>query len=273
MVRTEKASLIAMAILLMTGSQAAQARAMYVCPQLDSATGKLSVRVSTGCMTGMARYKDNTLALDVDQNHAMIKVTGDITYHPIESPIVTGDCAGAKSITLEAANVEARRYSVSYDGVSLGLADLIENPAPKACLSVRSAADPNAYPTVDRSIYADWSQDMIAGWRDWRGSDPVSLMAPLLANHPEGEKGNPTLSFSFGKRHWVGIGYSLPPGRRPFLGVTIERQGFLDDSVAGDRYFAELRFEDGAWRIEHLWGQWLCARGHRAGQWSAELCA
>ena len=272
MVRTRKASLIAMGMLLMAGSQAAQARVAFVCPQLNPATGKLSVKVSTGCITGMARYKDNTLSLDVDQHNAIITVTGEINYHPIESDIVTADCAGAQSITLEATDIEQRRYMVSYESVPLALADLIEDPAPKACLSVRSAKDPYRHPTVDIATYMDWSQEMIDGWREWRGSDPVLLMAPLLANHPESEEGNPTLSFSFAKRHWVGIGYPGDPDRKPFLGVSIERHGFLDDSVSGDRYFAELRYEDGVWRIEHLWGQSLCGRGKKAGQWSGEPC-
>lgn len=262
----------ALGFALVAHANAAQARVMYVCPQLDTAADKLSVRVTTGCLSSTSRYKDNTLALKVDQDSATISVTGTINHHPPGSLISSADCMGTKSITLEASDVEARRYTVIYEGHSLGLSDLIEDPQPNTCLTVQSTRSRFAFPSANRTSYAEWSDDPVTGWREWRGRDPIRLLAPLLSGHPETEEGQPTLSLNFGKRQWSGHSFQGAAAHAPFLGVSIERHGFLDDAVSGDRYFAALRYDEGSWRIEHLWGQSLCARGENAGQWSGEDC-
>lgn len=268
-----KLPIAAMSVALIAQAEIAEARVAYVCPQLNTDTKALSVRIDSGCITGMARYKDNSLSLKVDQNHAMIAVTGDINYHPIESPIVTADCAGAKSITLEATGIEARRYNVTYNGERIGLSDLMKEPKPNACLSASLAkVASQSYPVAHASIYKDWANTMIPAWAELRSSNPLTLLAPLISGHPESNEGRPTLSISFGKRQWSRYPVLSEYGNEPFLGVSIERHGFLDDSVSGDRHFAELRYNEGEWRVANLWSQSLCARGARSGQWSSEPC-
>ena len=261
------------ALAMAAQASAAQNNVAYVCPSFDKRTGELSVRVDTGCKTGMARYNDNDLKLVMDQNYASIQVTGTINYNPIESMIVTADCAGAKQITLTASEVEARRYSVSYQGTHLGLSDLMENPQPNSCHSVIGTRSHIPQKVMFKSEFKDWSDEPIDGWRDWTGDNVFSLLSPILAGHPESTEGSPTLELKIEKAQWRG-GW---PGTRedsnlPFIGVRITRHGFLDDSVSGDRFFAQLRQTADGWEIENLWGQNMCGRGAHAGQWTKEIC-
>ena len=55
--------------------------------------------------------------------------------------------------------------------------------------------------------------------------------------------------------------------------VTVLRDGFLDDSVRGDRWDIALeRTKAGAWRIVEVKRAWRCRRGMQAEQFAAVPC-
>lgn len=252
---------------------AAQAAVKQVCPQFDRSAQVLSVRVDTSCVTGMARFKEHDLALEVDQERAHIALSGDITYHPITSPGVTADCAGAQSFTLSASEIQPRRYTLSYAGEPLGTIDLLEGVEPPTCFGTKGSRRRLEPQLVNPDSFSDWAFDPKDNWRDWRGASITALLEPLLGSTPESLEGRPEIAIRMEKRRWQRElrkpGGSRP---RPFMAVSITRHGLGDDSVSGDRYFvAVVKNEDG-WRVEKLWRQQMCARGQNAGQWTSAPC-
>ncbi|MEL7445598.1 MAG: hypothetical protein AAGK02_07270 [Pseudomonadota bacterium] len=261
-------------IALASQAQAVHARVTYICPQLDTANSELQVRVSSGCMSTSTSYAGNDLELEVDQNYAQIRVTGDLQFNS-GGRIQTADCMGRKDITLTAEGIEQRRYSVSYNGEWLDTLDLIENPKPDKCLNAGARGIQSGYDLAFKSAYKDWNNDPVSGWREWRGTGVLNLLAPVLDGHPEGEEGRPTAMIEMKQMQWRREASLRDPSHdpSPFIAVTITQHGYLDDSVSGGRYFAEVRMDEaGEWKLSGLWGQWMCARGVKAGQWSGEPC-
>lgn len=266
-------AIIALATLVGAQAQAAQSAVSHICPEYDRAAQELAVRIGTGCMTGMARFKEHDLVLEVDQERAHIALSGNIRFHPITSRGVTADCRGAQEFTLSAADVEPRRYTLSYAGEPLGTLDLLEGAAPTACLGTRGSKRRLAPRFVDPDSFSDWAFDPQGGWRDWRGASITALLEPLLGGAPESLEGRPEITIRMEKRLWQRTrrkpGGSRP---RPFIAVTVTRHGLGDDSVSGDRYFVAVVESDEGWRVERLWRQQMCARGHHAGQWTGTAC-
>ncbi|MEL6878689.1 MAG: hypothetical protein AAGL68_11420 [Pseudomonadota bacterium] len=257
-------------------AQAAQARIAYICPTLDTRTDELTVRISSGCMSSSTKYIGNDLVLEVDQETASIRVTGDMEYSS-GGPIQTADCMGQKQIVLAASGVEARQYSVSYGDTYLDTIDLIEEPSPKQCLSpnrrmrVGGGGENVAY----RMSFKDWNADPIESWSEWRGSSVLDLLSPILDGHPESMEGRATAEIDIKRMQWLRYPSSniTKLDRTPFIAVKIIQHGYLDDSVSGGRYFAEVRMEEtGQWKLDGLWSQNMCARGEHAGQWTATRC-
>jgi len=276
MKRTTSGILIGVAALAMTAqTAAARSSVAHICPKLNTQTGELTVKVGSGCITSMAGFNKHDLELVVDQERAQILVTGSIDFHAPGSQIVTADCMGARSFELTASGVEARRYSVSFNGEYLGLRDMIEDPAPNECMSTARRVRHHGIQHINRQSFKDWSDNQVSGWQDWRGDDVFALLSPLLAGHPETDEGRPMVDIKIEQRFWNNAWAvrGKPWKSEPFVAVWITRHGFLDDSVSGDRHFAELRMGEGGWRIDELFSQSMCARGENAGQWTGELCA
>jgi hypothetical protein len=252
---------------------AAQTAVRQICPEFDRGAQQLSVRVSTGCMTGMARFKEHNLALKVDHERAHIALSGGIRFHPITSPVVTADCAGAQNFTVSAKDVQPRRYTLSYAGEPLGTVDLLEGAEPPACIGIKGSKHRLQPKPVDPGSFSDWAFDHQGGWREWRGASITALLEPLLGSAPESLEGRPEIEIRMEKRLWQRDRRKPGGGpRQPFMAVSITRHGLGDDSVSGDRYFvAVVRGEDG-WRVEKLWRQQMCARGQNAGQWKSAPC-
>lgn len=252
---------------------AAQSAVRHICPEFDQGKQELSVRVSTGCMTGMAHFKEHDLVLEVDQERAHIALTGDIRFHPITSRGVTADCGGTQDFTLSARDIQPRRYTLSYAGEPLGTVDLLEGAEPPTCLGTKGSKRRLEPQFVNPDSFSDWAFDPQGGWRDWRGASITALLEPLLGDAPESLEGRPEIEIRMEKRLWQPAlrkpGGSRP---RPFMAVTITRHGLGDDSVSGDRAFVAVVKSDDDWRVERLWRQQMCARGQHAGQWTGEAC-
>lgn len=265
--------LAALAGCLCAQAGVAEAAVTHICPEFDRGAQELSVRVSTGCVTGMARFKEHDLALKVDQGRAHIELSGDIRFHPIDSPAVTADCAGAQSFTLSAKEIEPRRYTLSYAGAPLGHVDLLDGAEPPTCIGTKRSKARLRLPIMDPDSLADWAFDPQSGWRDWRGASITQLLEPVLGSAPESLEGRPEIEIRMEKRFWQ-PGHLKSGGSRrgPFMAVSITRHGIGDDSVSGERYFIAVIERPDGWRVDRLWRQSMCARGKHAGQWTAAAC-
>ncbi len=263
------------AVALVMSVQAINAKASvaHICPELDRSTQMLSVRIGTGCKTGMARFKEHDLQLAVDQNLAQILVSGDISYHPIESRIVTADCAGAQTFTLTAKGIEPRHYTLSHNGQWLGTVDFVDGESSPDCLHTARGKPANSSAWARKQQFREWSVDPEGAWNGWRGSSVLSLLEPILGEYPESMEGRPQVKLRMEKMQWDRRWPNTDTtAHKSFLGVWITRKGLLDDSVSGDRYFVEVRHSSQGWRVANLWSQHMCARGTDAGQWTNVPC-
>lgn len=243
----------------------------FICPELNASTGQLEVRVSNSCLTGGSRIVSQDLMLEVDQQHALINVTGGFEVSP-GTLVGNAYCAAPEVVPLQASEVEARRYTVLYEGEYLGMADFLSDEDQPGCLNISELTASAAGRDILRLSFAEWDDDPVDGWRDWRGSDPLSLLSPILATHPEALEGRPSVSIEMEKLNWRGMQNVVSGAPSELIGVWITRHGFADDAVSGDRYFAAVIFDDEGWRIDWLWGQTMCARGDQAGQWTTARC-
>lgn len=251
----------------------AQAAVTRTCPEFDHGTQELSVRISTGCVAGIARFKEHDLAVKVDQERAHIELSGDIRFHPIGSPGVTADCSGAQSFTLSAKDIEPRRYTLSYAGEQLGHVDLLDGAEPPICFGTKQSKLRSRLQIMNPASFSDWAFDPEAGWQDWRGTSITELLEPLLGTAPESLEGRPEIEIKMEKRLWQPARWqSGGSRRRPFMAVSITRQGLGDDSVSGDRYFVSVMKRSDGWRVDKLWRQQMCARGQYAAQWTGAVC-
>jgi len=268
-----KSALAVFGACLSVQAGAAQTAVRQICPEFDRGAQELSVRVSTGCVTGMARFKEHDLVLAVDQERAHIALSGDIRFHPITSPAVTADCAGAQSFTVSAKDIEPRRYTLSYAGEPLGTVDLLEGAEPPTCIGTKGSKRRLEPKLLNPDSFSDWAFNPEGSWRDWRGASITALLEPLLGNAPESLEGRPEIEIRMEKRLWQRAPRKPGGGPlRPFMAVSITRLGLADDSVSGDRYFVAVVQGGDSWRVEKLWRQQMCARGQHAGQWTGTAC-
>jgi len=79
------------------------------------------------------------------------------------------------------------------------------------------------------------------------------LLEPILGNYPEGLEGRPEVTLEMKKARWNRMSFRKPfKGSKKFIAVEIERHGFLDDSVSGDRYFVAVKQTDAGWKVDAL---------------------
>jgi len=139
-----------------------------------------------------------------------------------------------------------------------------------AAMSVAAAAlaeAPNAAAGIAER-YADEARiasDFMASKRldasDKSAPSLIELFLPILRSHPESPEGKPATSVKIAKRKQGG----------GFV-AEIVQTGYLDDSVAGERFVGFVTSRDGQWMLESLWQQQLCWRGETAGKWTAQRC-
>lgn len=264
---------IAAASLAIIGqAQAAHARVAYICPKLTGSD--LQVEMKSGCVSTSSTLTRNDLAIKVDQQHAMIVLSGNLTYES-RSIRATADCMGSHTIPLSAQGIETRRYSVLFNDELVGIADFLSDPAPKECLIASGGGSLKEESLVNLASYSDWNDNPFDGWENWRSSSVIDLLGPALSGFPEEMEGRTSSEISIEKQHWTRRSFTTnrTTSNEPFIGVSITQHGYLDDSVSGGRFFAAARQdEDGEWKLERFWTQNMCARGPNAGQWTADSC-
>lgn len=259
----------------------AQARVGNICLELPSGAGIVKASISSGCLPTHPRYKGSFETL-VDAETATISING--AFKPTkEARIATADCMGARTIEQEAEAAGPRRYSVVINGRFEGVLDASDTTygmrAVKGCFSGRSKSQIRK-PAVGTIYRREQFNEWIAR-PNGQTDDPLytssyatvgEAVAALLGGHPESGEGRPSAKITISKGQWDNR-FFKPPTQR-FTAVKIEEHGYLDDSVSGKRSFAALtqNSETGAWTIGKHWHQFMCARGKRAGQWSAQPC-
>lgn len=256
----------------------AHARVGQICLELPAGASTLKAEIASGCLPTSPRYKGE-FDIQVDAQTASISIDGGFTQVG-DARIGTTDCMGSRVLEQEAEAAGPRRYSVFVNNRHVGVLDASDTQygmrAVKRCFAGRSQVQVASLDTVNtysKSQFSDW----IAS--EGHNSSPITaptlggLAAQLLGDHPESDEGRPSAEIEISAAQW-----QRRPGDkladRTFMAIRIEEHGYLDDSVSGRRTFASARRDPqtGEWRVTGLWHQFMCARGGRAGQWSAGLC-
>jgi hypothetical protein len=95
-----------------------------------------------------------------------------------------------------------------------------------------------------------------------RAASPLSLIEPLVRNHPESLEGRPSLRIDMRK-----------DGER-FV-AEIETGGLLDDAIEARQFRALIGRRDGQWELQALGQRWRCSRGPlgMTGAWTTMRCS
>lgn len=94
------------------------------------------------------------------------------------------------------------------------------------------------------------------------GASALLLLQDLIEGHPEALEGRPVMTIDLRKSE---DGQSII--------IDVEKSGFLDDSVDGERYRAiVVPGTSQAWKLESLGMQVKCGRGDSAGKWTTGNC-
>lgn len=129
---------------------------------------------------------------------------------------------------------------------------LVITCAALAMLSGAAMADPLAgYEPMDLTDY-----------KPREGASALLLLQDLIEGHPEALDGKPEMRINV---------QGTKDGNA--LQIDVEMTGFLDDSVAGERFRAiVVEGTKRGWRLEKLGKQTMCGRGDAAGKWVTTGC-
>jgi len=223
------------------------------CAGYDSVAKAVTLEISNLCVSSSYKYRGHTLSAEVDENYATIRVAGTFRYKSPAGNVGTTDCAGRRSHTLNFPGVKPWRYTIVHDGRRVGIADLGQD-ADRVCLR---RARPTRVPVPLG----------LGGCGRRKGAAPgapaarlMDLLAPYLGDYPEGADGAPETKLS------------ITPGVGDTMQIELEMTGYLDDSVAGEKFFGHARAGPDGWVLTRLWRWRLCARGENAGLWIAGNC-
>lgn len=277
-----RAAAIALSAVAVSAQAQAQAKVGTICLELPAGAGTVKAQIASGCLPTSPQHK-GAFSVEVDAERAVIAVDG--SFKPTrEQRIGTADCMGSRTIEQESEAAGPRRYSVVVNGEYRGVLDASDTQlgmrAVKECFA-GSAQVHQRRPEVPATYHP-------AEFKDWIGrakgkpsnplytsgyATPAQAAAALIGDYPESMEGRPSAAITISKAQWRRFRYQKPP-QVHFIAVRIEEHGFLDDSISGKRTFAELRHnsQSGEWRIAGHWYQFMCARGERSGQWSANPC-
>lgn len=256
---------------LTSEAYAARSSVKSICTSLNDQT--LTVSVKSRCLRSGKRTDHNSLAVDVDQSTATIRINGDFTveygYH-----IGPADCMGSTQFELQANDIKPRRYTLLFGNRHLGQVDFTETLNQKPCFRVLAGA--GEHPLVRERDFATWSQDMVTDWRNWTGDDLPNLVRPLIGSFPDIMEGSPKFSLSAERSRWVPSVVKKPfPLHRQYqqvMTVRLTQNGLSDDSVTAMRFVGIAKLGPEGWFFHRLYSQAMCARGSNAGQWIAAPC-
>jgi len=129
-------------------------------------------------------------------------------------------------------------------------------PRPGATVMALAAT----YPTANAAA-RDFIQVEGASHVGNTASNVLDLVAPIMRGHPERLEGRPTGRVRFAKS---------PAGG---LVVEVTMTGYLDDSLAGERFLGFVTRDTAGWTLASLWRQNLCWRGPVTKTWTKQRCS
>lgn len=256
---------------LTSEAYAARSSVKSICTSLTDKT--LTITVKSHCLRSGKRTDQNSLAVDVDQSTAAIRIKGDFTveygYH-----IGPTDCMGSTQFDLQAKDIEPRRYKLLFGSQYLGRVDFTETLNQKPCFKVFAGA--GEHPLIRERDLENWSQDMVTGWSDWTEDNLPALVRPLVGSFPDNIVGNPQFTLSVERSRWVPsvVKKPFPPHRQyqQVMTVRLTQNGLGDDSVTANRFVGIAKQGPKGWYFHRLYSQHMCGRGPNAGQWTTSSC-
>lgn len=252
---------------------AAQSHAIkQVCLTHEKQAQELVASLRTRCLGSGARETTNTLALEVNAERAQIAITGTYetrrTFH-----IGTADCMATQVFDLTASQVDQRRYSIAFGDQGLGVFDATTGDEQSQCYSTRAGDNQSS---LRQSDFEDWTR--LEDHSLWGRSAPQvsDIVALMMGKEPETLEGEPETHISVERVRWMPSAAfkPVPLTRQGYdaLSLRLTRHGLLDDSVSGERLTAIMLPDDDGWKVELIYGQTMCQRGPKAGQWSLGSC-
>ncbi|MEM8917373.1 MAG: hypothetical protein AAGE37_00825 [Pseudomonadota bacterium] len=159
----------------------------------------------------------------------------------------------------------------------VGAGPTAAQPFPARFLVTRNS-DGQFVARQDEKYSSNWQDVDLADWSSPNAASLAALMAPVLNGTPESAEDQPLINIYVESDGRTNPNLSRMAADLParagwdMAAILVERTGFLDDSVSGDRHYGLAMFVNGQWRLEQLWVQYLCGRGANPRQWQANLC-
>ncbi len=240
---------------------AGQASAYTICTELDGRAKQTVITIDNRCISTSEKYQGNTFKIDIDQQAALIKITGDYRYKGSVSRIGTTDCAGAKRLSFRQPGADLRRYGVIYNGRFRGYVDHTQSRA-KRCVQHHRFHERGGLYSASGLTQRGFAKVDISSSQPKPAPSLIGALGSLATNHPEAIEGRPTMHIE-----------TAPSGDNSMMIVEVTQLGLLDDSVSGQRYVAHVKQGPKGWQLVGLWRQSMCARGRLAGQWTGSRCS
>lgn len=239
----------------------ASASAYTICSELDGRAKQTVITINNRCISSSQKYQGNTFKIDIDQQAALIKITGDYRYKAPASRIGTTDCAGAKRLSFRQPGADLRRYGIIYNGRFRGYVDHTQSRA-KRCVQHHRFHERGGLYSAAGLTQRGFAKVDISARQPKSAPSLIGALGSLATNHPEAIEGRPTMHIE-----------TAPSADGSMMIVEVIQHGLLDDSVSAQRYIAHVKQSPKGWQLVGLWTQSMCARGRLAGQWTGDRCS
>lgn len=239
----------------------AMASAYTICSELDGRAKQTVITIDNHCISSSQKYEGNTFKIDIDQQAALITITGDYRYKAPLSRIGTTDCANAKLLTFRQPGHAMRRFGVILNGRFRGYVDHTQSRA-RRCAQHHRFREKGGLFTPAALTQRGFAKVDLSSWQPRSAPSLLGALGALVANHPEAIEGRPTMQIDM-----------APSADSSMMIVEVTQHGLLDDSVSGQRHVAHVKQGPKGWHLVGLWQQSMCARGRLAGQWTGGRCS
>ena len=235
--------------------------AYTICSMMDGRTKETVITIDNRCVSSSQKYEGNTFKIDIDQQAAMIRITGDYQYKAPISRIGTTDCAGARRLSIRQPGIGLRRYGIIYNGQFRGYVDHTQSSAQRCVRHHRFRERGGNYSATGLRQRGFTRVDLTTH-QPRTAASLIGALGSRVTGHPEAIEGRPTMHIEIG-----------PAASGSMMIVEVTQHGLLDDSVSGERYVGHVKQGPDGWRLIGLWKQSMCARGRHAGQWTGGRCS
>ena len=248
-------------------SNAAMARDLKLCAQYDASERKMTINTSAGCISSSIGFPYRDVTAQVHADTATIIVTSKKkTAKPRGAHrIVTADCMGGRGPQFILSNVDARRYSVMFNGEAKGAVDFLTDS--KACvqLATTQSRPQRSFETDIPGVDANWKEvpinkKLLGFEKQSIGAFVDELLDEYAGRMTGGDDGPPEIKVSLTTPD---TGYA----RRIF--VHLEMHGRLPNRVKGMRGVIDIQKDGSEWQVKKMFAQFMHRRGPFAGQWRA----